>query len=46
MRFALTSAAVHESWFTAHLCEEQNSTGVIAVTQACCARPSLARPGF
>ena len=36
MHFALPSAAVHLSWFTAHLYEEQISIGVIAVTQACC----------
>ena len=36
MHFALPSAAVHLSWFFAHLYEEQISIGVIAVTQACC----------
>ena len=33
--FALTSAAVHFCWLTAHLYEEQISIGVAAVTQAC-----------
>ena len=32
----MPSAAVHLSWFTAQLYEEQISIGVIAVTQACC----------
>ena len=36
MHFAQTSAAVHVSWLTAHLYEEQISIGVIAVTQTCC----------
>ena len=36
MHFALTSTAVHLSWVTAHLYEEQISIGVIAVTKACC----------
>ena len=36
MHFALTSAAVHVCWLTAHLCEEQISIGVFAVTQVCC----------
>ena len=34
-QFALTSAAVHGSWFTAHLYEEHNSIGVTAETQSC-----------
>ncbi len=34
--FALTSAAVHECWVTAHLYGEQISIGVIAVTKTCC----------
>jgi hypothetical protein len=34
--FALTSAAVELSCITAHLYEQQISTGVIAVTQGCC----------
>ena len=33
--FALTSVAVHWCWVTVHLYEQQMSTGVIAVTQAC-----------
>jgi len=36
MHFALTRAAVHFSWVTAHLYEEQISIGVIAVTKSCC----------
>ncbi len=36
MHFAQTSVAVHLSWPTAHLYEEQISIGAIAVTQACC----------
>ncbi len=36
MDSALTSAAVHFCWLTAHLCEEQISTGANAVTQARC----------
>ncbi len=36
MHFALISAAVLLSWLTAHLYEEQISTGAIAMTQACC----------
>ena len=36
MHLAMTSAAVHWYWFTAHLYGEQVSTGVNAVTQACC----------
>ena len=36
MNFAQISAAVHSSWLTAHLYEEQISIGVIAVTQTCC----------
>ncbi len=36
MHFALTSAAVHLSWVSAGLYEEQIVIGVIAVTQACC----------
>ncbi len=36
MHFAQTSAAVHLCWLTAHLCQEQTSIGVAAVTQACC----------
>ena len=32
----MPSAAVHLSWFTAQLYDEQISIGVIAVTQACC----------
>ena len=36
MHFALTSAAVRFCWLTAHLYDEQMSTGVFAVTQACC----------
>ena len=36
MHFAKTSAAVHFSWVTAHLYEEQIFIGVIAVTKACC----------
>ena len=35
MHLALTSAAVHQFWFTKHLCEEQNSIGVTAVIQSC-----------
>ena len=34
--FCLAHAAVHLSWFFAHLYDEQISIGVIAVTQACC----------
>jgi hypothetical protein len=34
--FALTSAAEHWCCITAHLYEEQISTGLIAVAQACC----------
>jgi hypothetical protein len=36
IHFARTSAAVHFCWLAAHLYEEQNSIGVIAVTPACC----------
>jgi len=36
MHFAQTSVAMHFSWPTAHLYEEQISIGAIAVTQACC----------
>ena len=36
MHFAQTSAAVHLSWLTAHVYEEQISICVIAGTQACC----------
>jgi len=36
MHFALPSAAVHLSWVSAGLYEEQIFIGVIAVTQACC----------
>ncbi len=36
MHLAQTSVAVHLSWPTAHLYEEQISIGAIAVTQACC----------
>ncbi len=36
MHFALTSAAVHLSWVSAGLYEEQIVIGVFAVTQACC----------
>ena len=36
MHFAQTSVAVHFCWFAAHLYEEQNFLGVIAVTPACC----------
>ncbi len=36
MHFAQTLAAVHFCWLTTHLYEEQISTGVVAVTQACC----------
>ena len=36
MQFALTSAAVHFCWVTAHLYEQQISISVIAVTHACC----------
>ena len=36
MHFAQTSVALHLSWLTAHLDEEQTSIGVSAVTQACC----------
>ena len=35
MQIALTSVAVHWCWVIAHLCEQQMSMGVIAVTQAC-----------
>ena len=34
--FALSRAAVHWGWVTAHLYAKQISLGVIAVTQACC----------
>ncbi len=34
--FCQTSVALHLSWLTAHLYEEQFSIGAIAVTQACC----------
>ena len=36
MHFAQTSAAVHFCWLTAHLYAKHLSTGVIALTQACC----------
>ncbi len=36
MRFAQTSDAVHFCCLIAHLYEEQISTGVTAMTQACC----------
>ena len=36
MHFAQTSVALHLSWLTAHLYEEQISIGAVAVTQACC----------
>ena len=36
MHFALISAAEHVCWVTAHLYEEQMSTGTFAVTRACC----------
>ncbi len=35
-RFALNTVPVHWCWVTAHLCEEQMSTCVTAVSQACC----------
>ena len=35
MHFALTSAAVHCCWITAHLYDQQISMDVIAATQAC-----------
>jgi len=36
MPFVLIRAAVHQSWVTADLYEQQISIGVIAVTQGCC----------
>jgi len=36
MHFALSSAALHWCWVTAHLYEEHISMGVIALSQACC----------